>query len=108
MPAARTKVAEELDNVQTVSILGHPLINFSNFTVQCSVVVGKLSHVSLLNADVVAKPSTVERIVKVPLGVKGTGFGAVPRTLTTMGTITITTESVGMLLGRSGMVGHLR
>ena len=62
---------------------------------------------SLLNADVVVKPSIVERIVKVPLGVKDTGFGAVPRTPMTMATIT-TMGSEGMGLGRSGTVGHPR
>jgi len=85
------KVAEESDSVQT-----------------CSVAAGKLSRVSLLNADVVVKPSIVERIVKVPLGVKDTGFGAVPRTLMTMATTTTITGSEGMVLGRSGTVGHPR
>jgi len=78
------KVAEASDNAQT-----------------CYVVVGKLSHVSLLNAGAVARPSTVERIVKVPLGVKDIDFGAAPRTLTTMATTTTTTMgSGGLVLGQ--------
>ena len=78
----------------------HPcLIELSNFAVQCSVVVGKLSHVSLPNAGVVARPSTVERIVRVRLGAKDIDFGAAPRTLTTTATITITTGSEGLVPG---------
>ena len=76
------------------------LIKLFKFVAQCSVVVGKPSHVSLPNADGVARPSIVERIVKVPPGVKGTDFGVAPRTPTTTAIITITTGSGGPVLGR--------
>lgn len=79
----------------------HPsLIKLSNLIFQCFVVVGKLSRASLLNAGVVARQSIVERIVKVPLGVKGTDFGVAQRTPTTMATITTTTGNEGPVLGR--------
>ena len=80
----------------------------SNFNAQCSVVVGKHSHVSLPNADVVVRPSTVERIAKVPLGVRVIGSGAVPRTPKTMAIITIITGREGPALGMSGIAEHLR
>jgi len=40
---------------------------------------GKLTHVSLLNVDVVERQSIVGRSVRVRLGVKDTGFGVVQR-----------------------------
>lgn len=83
-----------------------PLTKRSNSTIQCSVVVGKLFPVSLQNADVVVRPSTVERIAKVQLGVRGTGSGAVPKTLKTMAIIITTTGSGELVLGRSGTAEH--
>ena len=81
------------------------LLNFTLF--QCSVVVGKHSPVNLPNADVAARPSIVERIVKVPLGARGTDFGVAPRTPRTMAIITITTGNGGLVLELLEMVEHL-
>lgn len=82
------------------------LLNYTLF--QCSAVAGKHSPVNLPNADVAVRPSIVERIVKVPLGARGTGFGVVPRTPRTMAIIIITTGSGGLVLGLLGMVEHLQ
>jgi len=90
MPVARTKVVEGSDNVLT-----------------CSAVVGKRSPVSLLNAGVVVRPSIVGRIAKVPLGARDTGSGVAPKTRKTM-VIIIITGSEGLVVGRLGMVEHLR
>ena len=110
MLAVRMRAAEEFDNARTVSVSHtHPsVIKPSNFIAQCSVVAGKLSPVSLLNVDVVVRPSTVERIVKVPPGARGTGSGAVPRTLKTMVITITTTENEELVLGRLGMAEPLR
>jgi len=90
------------------SCIHPPLIKLPDSAAQCSAAVGRLSRASLPNADVVVRPSIVGRIVKVPLGVRGTGSGAVPRTLKTMGIITITTGSEELVLGLSEMAEHLR
>lgn len=63
---------------------------------------------SLPNADAVVRPSTVEKIVKVPPGVKDIGFGVAPRIPTTTVNTTIITENEGMVLERSETVGHPR
>jgi len=85
----------------------HSRLNLSNFIAQCSVVVGKLSPVSLPNADVAVRPSIVGRIAKVPLGARGTGSGVAPRTPKMMAIIT-TTGSEGPVVGRLEMVGRLQ
>jgi hypothetical protein len=84
-----------------------PPTNLSNFTAQCSAVVGKLSPVSLPSVGVVARPSIVGRIAKAPLGARDTDSGVAPRTPKTMVIITIT-GSEGLVAGRLEMVGHLR
>ena len=86
----------------------HPVLaDLPNFTrSQCSAVVGKHSPVNLPNADVVVRPSIVERIVKVPLGARGTGFGVALRTPRTMAIIITITGSGGLVLGLLGMAGH--